>query len=356
MTDFKDNPKKLLLALGDVLLNGNPFPQIGYVNSPAIDVGGVRRDFITRLFRSLFSKGKVETHLRILPDGLPSSYVSKDTGDDSEDTEKALRTIARVFALCCSKNSYFKIGNVFPEKFFELLTTMKHVAQIELNDQNRVEDLQVFMRMPNEILQIFEGVPDLDDTDLEFWLDTFMDDMIDDPRVFLNEEKNRERLIKEMVNEEKKRPEINALRIIAQELKKILGEDQWKRLIDEGDVMMNKRIQGELSANKLKEKIIWIEHTRTRNDDKEKTKGYINTWITSVEKEKLGDFVFFVTGNRTLSSEPIKIEINNLDSNRLPVGHTCAFLLEIPGTYPDQETFNKKLEKAINDGSDMQIA
>ncbi|MCB1112520.1 MAG: hypothetical protein KDK72_07705, partial [Chlamydiia bacterium] len=74
------------------------------------------------------------------------------------------------------------------------------------------------------------------------------------------------------------------------------------------------------------------------------------------EKEKLGDFVFFVTGNRTLSSEPIKIEINNLDSNRLPVGHTCAFLLEIPGTYPDQETFNKKLEKAINDGSDMQIA
>ncbi len=53
--------KDFLLTLGrQYLLKNQPFPNIYYFSngelSPAIDVGGVRRDFISRLFESLFKK------------------------------------------------------------------------------------------------------------------------------------------------------------------------------------------------------------------------------------------------------------------------------------------------------------
>ncbi|MCB1112926.1 MAG: hypothetical protein KDK72_09765, partial [Chlamydiia bacterium] len=68
------------------------------------------------------------------------------------------------------------------------------------------------------------------------------------------------------------------------------------------------------------------------------------------EERRLSQFVLFTTGSKTLGKIPIKVNIcSTLSPIHLPNAHTCDFTIDLSSEYPDQETFNKKLERAIEE-------
>jgi hypothetical protein len=66
--ELEKNPKQVLLALGRILLQNRPFPNIVYLNSPGIDAGGLRRQLVSTLCEKLLKKDEDGYDIPILDD------------------------------------------------------------------------------------------------------------------------------------------------------------------------------------------------------------------------------------------------------------------------------------------------
>jgi len=65
---------------------------------------------------------------------------------------------------------------------------------------------------------------------------------------------------------------------------------------------------------------------------------------------------YLATGLRSLGSGSLRIELYpSRNSQTLPVAHTCSQTLVLP-IYPNQKTFDKKIELALANGGGFQIA
>ena len=82
----------------------------------AVDIGGVRRDFVSRLFEGVF----LQQEEGFLPCD-PREEGKWPLDDGKEETKLALRTVGALFALCYAGTSNFKTGKLFPEVLFPLL-------------------------------------------------------------------------------------------------------------------------------------------------------------------------------------------------------------------------------------------
>lgn len=110
--ELDQNPRKVLLDLGQILLNNQPFPNVVWIdpltNEPAkgIDAGGLRRQLVTTLCENLFKE----------------SFLS------TED-ELALRTFARLIALCST--SSLLLGEHLPDSFFYAVRAFLNEEELE---------------------------------------------------------------------------------------------------------------------------------------------------------------------------------------------------------------------------------
>jgi len=164
------------------------------------------------------------------------------------------------------------------------------------------------------------------------------------------EDVDPEALRQKMVEDASSETRLQAVRTIASKMDKALLQAKPKEL--------QKRIQGELSEELLLKKMVW--HQGVVSDDKfTKTKGFLESWIKDASDKDLTLFVRVITSNNTLGKENIKVELYNRGEQNLPTAHTCFFSLELTADYPNEETFNKKLNLFLQEamaGSGFQIA
>ena len=352
---LQENPVELLRTLGEILLNGRPFPNIEYVTeeglSVAIDIGGVRRDFITKLFDGLFC----------------SEYGLKvDRNDDGimpkmeENQQYLYQVVGRLFALCSTPNSGFKTGQIFSSALFTLIFSDEDSQEAQMSKF-------LFLKGIPEVISLTrtEALPDgvnpktllqasyLLDSDGE-WTEKRLADF--------SSEENRELLRTNVLEEARSDGRLQAASCIATEMKSFLGQEVWGSLKEAGADALKIRIQGVLTKDLLKEKLEWSKGSPFITDEQVKqVKGFLLHWIGEASPETLEMFMRVVTSNKTLGGRTaegkdyLTMNIQNTQS-LIPVAHTCFFMLDLSATYKDQEEFNARLDRLLEEGLGFSMA
>ena len=152
--ELKKHPKLFLLRLGEFLLNRKPFPNVDYyengARSVAIDIGGVRRDFVSRLFEGVFlQQGR----------GIfTKSVIREKKGNGRLTTERKRQSslyVQWVPFLPCAMQAppIFKTGKLFPEVLFPLLKNSGLLPNDPLITEKQIKNFLL-------ISGISEGVSD----------------------------------------------------------------------------------------------------------------------------------------------------------------------------------------------------
>ncbi len=365
LDELTSNPRKLLLELGSHLLQNKPFPNIYYrlkgELSEAVDIGGVRRDFISRLMESLFAESSMSGKLVMDNEKFPQL-----TGKEDID---CYRTIGRIFALCYLQGSYFKTGTLFSAGVYQKIAFLADPSLETLDIASDDNTVPTYLHYRNfaGFLKLIEGKDDnIQDVEDEVLIAayTFIDmgGDAEEARGYFKKQDSRKLLAKEVIEAALIDPQFQAIRLIAQETKDKIDAESWKLLHQEGPKKMQERIEGVLSKEILLSKLHWEEtasHTSLDLQLKAKTKRFLKNWIERASPDDLRKFVRAVTSNNTLGPNPLKIEIYNRGPEFIPVAHTCFFTLELSAEYVDQETFDKKINLLLTEGmagSGFQVA
>jgi hypothetical protein len=141
---------------------------------------------------------------------------------------------------------------------------------------------------------------------------------------------------------------------IADGIREYLGEEtKWNQFQIEEATTLKNRIEGELTKEKLKEKIDFINRGAS-TEDFEKIQEYLMDWIDAADNNSLQKFVKAISANDTLSLARFSVEINGSKvAEFIPETHTCFFKLKLSSKYPNQETFNAKLKLLLTEGLDQ---
>ena len=322
---LQSNPQKYLVELGKTfLLQGKPFPSVDYfeggVLSAGIDAGGLRRDFLTRLFQGLFL-----SQVGTLP------VISREGGiwpgmDQNPDTEISYKTIARIMALCYSNTASFKIGEVFTPMLFSAIT----VPGIgEKTDDALIQGFLLSRGYPANTS--YKGEGSLESTELA------------QAKALGYDGEDKAGFRAYLLGFAKEDSFLQVASIIAKELKVYLG-DKWSAFILEDKDVLSNKIQGTFSKELLLQSINWNTSTQAANALGKNTE-FFTQWVNGAPEETVRSFLQAVTGNRVLgpgSSFSIRL-YDDENPGALPHCHACSQELVLPGTYDNQETFNEKM-------------
>jgi HECT-domain (ubiquitin-transferase) len=353
---FSNNPKESLLDLGKYLLNSRPFPNIYYFSngkrSEAIDVGGVRRDFISRLSEHLFKEG--ESSQGAGKSGFLKLVRGYPVEDEGIDQRECYGTLGKLFALCYLENSYFKTGPLFPVEVYRCIAAAGDPA----SEEWLLSSFLSFKEAPDSVhsavrslIDMNQNVPELDQSDSQF-LSYLIDDSgatIAD-RAYFQDPANREKLRDTLLAEAREDKRFPAISYIAQQMKLSFGEAVWSSICAAGGPALQERIEGTLNREALLKKLKWMPAFPVNAELTAKTQGFLTHWIERADIDKLRLFVRAVTSNNALGPDDLKIEIFDRDKDNIPVAHTCFFTLELSANYPTQEHFNSKLEWLLTEG------
>ncbi len=288
--ELKRNPKSVLLKLGVVILNGNPFPNIVYfeagVESLAIDIGGVRQQLIDSLFIALIEDESLfddDAGIKI-----PTENVK------SEQEIKIYRILGSVMGYCLRSSSV--TGVYFEEDFFAALIKYRK----EILSDNPPEDF---------LLKFYNLIKGYDLNTVDSATLGVYKDLFDENRA-------------------------KALLAMAKEIVPSIKE--------ETPAEMRVKIQGtKVDAAKLKVALEW---ESPNGADTGKTQRLVEEWIDK-NPDKLEKFLIFITSSRVLKGEKIKMEVF-AGRDGLPTSHACFDHMELP-EYPDYETLDKMLNTAF---------
>lgn len=358
--DLEKNPRKYLDALGNYLLKGKSFPNVYYQKdgelSEGIDVGGLRRDFVTRICRSIFAEKPDEGHLKVA--NMDTKEGLEPIARDSDEVD--YRTLGQLIARCYLEESFFTTGTIFRTSFFQSLLDYKNstsdddLAKIFVN-------FEVGEAISDEMKNIRASISkDLDPEKspqaaltacmfIDKYDEGFMEAKFgeDWESAKVTHEQYKEIIWPKFIEVAKNHGYIKAISWIADEIKKKLGEEDWNELGEMKAVALQEKIQGRLTANLLKEKMAYHKGSDLiPNADLIKIKTYFETWIDENKEntDLLALFVEGVTSNSTLCAKGIKIEVYNRDPQYVPTAHTCFFSLEVSSNYKDQEAFNRAIQ------------
>lgn len=301
---FAADPIALLLKLGEFLLKNEPFPNIYYfekgVRNLAIDLGGVRRDFVTKLCTHLFNAPGLK-----LDDHLPSART--------ENEERAYRALGSLLAYCIPAHTFYKTGPLFDSVAYRCIETP--------NSGTDEWFLTNYLQLINApALELF----DLNPASIAYLAEPDISDVSLYTQQFIMS--NREAIRQSVLLRAKQDARLKAIAWMAQEIRKKMPKLPPN---------LQQCIEGIVTKEALKKKLSW-------KNSNPKTENYLANWIDKHE-ELLPKFLYAVTGIRTLCAHPLVMDVYDRAKNFIPIAHTCSFTLELSGNYENQAVFDEKL-------------
>jgi hypothetical protein len=337
-----NNPKIYLRKLGsDFLLQNKPFPSLDYANSPGIDAGGLKRDFLTRLFQGLYHPSN-NNRLPSVEGGQGVWPVA----NGSEEILSCYRTIGRLFYLCYRNVASLKIGEVFTPKLFDIL---KIAGFAEKAEEGLLSAFLLEKNLAPAIAKLAsqEALPQDFDANLYEIAASCMEPVPANPEEYFQLASNRQLFREHLLGLVQNNPFLQATLIIAKELKSVMKPDEWRAFCSETTHTLMSKIQGELNKNLLKTSLRWTDRQQPENPAKlQNTKALLEEWIEKTSEEKLRAFLQATIGNCTLGPQD-RVLINvyaGRGPSYIPTSHTCSFELELSADYQDFTVFEQSLK------------
>ena len=362
LDELSQNPEKILIDLNQLLVADDRLPRINYYKNGekniATDEGGVRRDFMTRLFENLFlnerdlsKKSKNFLKFDLQPDGECYPSISP---DNQENEMKSYQAIGRIMAHCASETSSFKIHLPFSEAVYHCIAT-------PLNLNEEMESWFItnyfYLKEIEWMAPLFLGksnkIPEIEEENyfkLKAMIEALDVELKEDQSPLQYLELHRAELLEKALKEALQDKRLIAISFIVEGLRDQLGTENWSALIAQGGKLLQKQIEGEIDSNFILQRIRYKRNENITQSQKEKIETFLKTWIEKGDAKKLSSFVRAVTGMNTLGTENhIEIEIQQQPENYLPVAHTCYFSIEIPSGYESQEKFDFMLDRFLEE-------
>ena len=346
------NPKHYLLTLGNhFLLQKKPFPQVSYFTngapSNATDIGGVSRDFVTRLFEELFCPR--ENNKYFLPTAPSTEGNIWPTVANGSYLDISYKTIGRLFALCYAGTSSFKTGSIFHQDLFRIL---KIQGIDSYSEEALLKAFCLLKNLPTLADFLLGTIEELATETLEktpYLLENEIA-MPNGPNAYFSTSENKEHYKQVLVEEAKKEGRLKAAHFIALGMKAAMTQPNWREFCSLSTTEIQNTIQGELSSSLIKQRLQWAPSPTVSRGNTNRVKELLENWIDRADKKHLSLFVKAITSNTTLGKNPLKMEVYNRGTNFIPTAHTCYFSLELSAEYESQEVFDQKINILLTEG------
>ncbi len=326
-TDFQQTPKAVLLDYAKKLLEQSygQIPLIVYKGEKGMDAEGLTRDFITNIFREIYSNFEVFNTKSIDDQGV---LIHLDNKQDSE-ISKAIGIILGATLI----NQTFSIGKGFHPVLFHMLKVLdqedfQHIPDniqsiADLNKLLHKESSgKVFTKLFDKYIEIIypEGLAGMNHKE---FLETYPE-----PHQV-----------------------IRSIALIAKHMYNYLvkHDNGWDAVANISHETLSKRLEGEISKQLLKTSI---------QSNNENLTALINNWVDSVNDDQLKKFLLCATGSLALLPEQKLVMELVSNHEQSFIFHTCSMTIEVsidPNQLPTQEEFNDHLNTSINMPDEFQI-
>ena len=358
-SDIEKNPFAVLLDLGkNHLLNihNKKFPDVSYYKgnkeSEGIDVGGLKRDLVSRLTSHIFSDIRNDFNYLFKSESIPDLRL--DVKENIKKETLVYRSLGHILGCCYKNENNFKIGpssinpavyTYLPHMPLEQLIKAEYVNY--LSDEMAAQCIQSVLTSYAHIVGIDLKAIDFLcgkvplDSEIKMTLEVLADDLAELDIEDFSAPANKQELITYLLKQALQDGRLHALNAMALGMRTKIGQDIWSTLNPED---MRKKIEGEITKEALNEKINWTSNPSISVEQKIHMTQFFQTWLAKTTPQMRSDFIRAVTGNNGVGDTHIEINIyDSKDPQRLPTSHTCNFSLDFP-VCDNQETFDNKIE------------
>lgn len=258
LEELSEEPIQILKKLGTIILfKDYPFPNITYfeknIQSEGVDLGGVRRDFVSRLCESLFNQtekngDQVRQFLKTDENHYPQiPRIAQ--GCEIE----FYRTIGNIMALCYHGRSSLVIGSIFPQVIYDCM------VMGERDDQSVALELAAkeMSWLTPFLLNQSEVIPEITSDQFVYLTclaESFELNITTVEELNIHRAELLEKLRTRIEEEARFNGVLFAILIMTKEMKRKLGNKKWKRVVLGGGVELKNRIEGALEKKCYLEK------------------------------------------------------------------------------------------------------
>ena len=350
ISDPKDKPLKILLEYyNKISIQSNAsLPKIIYKDSVAIDAGGVTRDFISKLFMSIYSE-PFKLPVKLEDNGCLPKF-DKTHQIDKNTQVLCLKAIGTIFGAASSRNhtssssNNLTTGRYFHEVIFKMIHALS-VEDITIIPENLSSDTNLPVKIFNNLLKVFL----LDRYPLIFKAAT-IDSLLETPSILFTIEGLEE--MQSVNGFLKDYPEtieiLIAVAIIAKALHKQLNKSATTPKWPNTPEILSNTIQG-----------LQIDKIQVRNalsyDKKNPSKEtlLLLEWIDKASEDNLVQLIYAITGSNTLLPDTKLYICSSCDKQSFKF-HTCTNTIDIKigQTFLD---FQKALNGVLKHSTDIDI-
>ncbi|MDE3055498.1 MAG: hypothetical protein KGI80_02215 [Verrucomicrobiota bacterium] len=290
------------------------FPRIKYNNSPASDVGGVTRNFVTQVMKAVCHPDQNIWKIVTTENGCMPSITSGTTLSES-DQIVCCKAIGVIFSNAIASSSVVT-GNNFHFALYKMIHSL---------NEEEIVNFDNTLQAPSELslCQKYQNLTNL---------------VMQDIYPYLLENVSDNNSVDRHVLEDYVTPIIQATLLIAQTLRARLPLSSWNEIKGESPEKLKERIEGKFS----KEAVI----TAFGESLYESMQGaFMEQWINKSHIDMVKKLVFTMTGSEILtSSQTLKINVvTNLGGAFM---HTCFGKMDIYPC-PTYEEFKMVLEASL---------
>lgn len=342
---LKIMPEKVLSKYTDNIdyikyLNDEMKPRDG------IDGGGVTNQFVTELLQNLLDGGDT----RALDLGEGALPLIKVWSDKEESGKEAGRNLGRLINRICHKKDTDRrlcAGRVVPDSFFQILRYYLDLnfAYPDVDFICRISKLATSEYL-KPLISYLEGNISRDNTEQCLLI-------FDISNIELTDAEKQSVLVLKKQSFAFLREKVEPIIILAGEMTTMLDQNAKRWIQGEAPQNVSEIVQGKiLDKEDIISRIDLPPQYHTREYDIIRDKiDYLKEHIRDPETTMkwLGDFVFFVTGQRTLVASS-KIKINPVSGRGYCAAHTCFKTLDVPMTHntPPLNVIDHKLKFIAN--------
>ncbi len=298
--DLENEPVKVLINLADVALNQKSIPNIVFLHSEGIDVGGLRRQLVTTLFKNLLQKTNSPLKLSEPEQSLEGVFPLLETYE--EQSAKAYKALGRLIAL--ANFGSLPLGRVLRQEFYYAL----------LNLLPEIDSIDPTAPLPEPLKRKIYNLITLG---------------------YASDEEPSEKI-----------PPFC--------LPIILAAKGFKEIVEESDLttLLNPEKFNSFVTRVTGEEITLENFQRFseyKSDEGNRLKGYFEQFFEKYKNnpKMLEDVVELFTSSRALGPEKIKIFVEKkMSKDALPTIATCFQQVELP-PYESYELFEEKLLKTL---------
>ncbi len=335
------NPTRPLLQLFAEIDQTHQFPRIRYEGSDGTDIGGLTRDFVTKVFQTLCHPDQNKLPLLAVEGRyLPKVKVGPETLS-LEDQLTSYAAIGMLFARAINGDPSLPNGSVTTGTHFHpVLFSMIHaLTPDEMTLIPALPEIQLKLAriyLKQQFPQFFkpEGVaePEIDEE-----IAQLMNGVVS-PRL------QEAGLDADFFEEYHVKSVVRATLVIAKSMHEALAlPDQWAAIVGNSPEVLRKKIEGSLTP------ALVISAFGLEDEPEDTRRGMIKRWIREASPQALENFVFSLTGSSSLAHDQrlradLCESLNNPEN--APVFHTCGQYMDLP-RYPTYAIFKDKLEISI---------